>query len=516
MSLPEKDLFKIFEATRAITGTLRLSELLNTVMRLASEVARAEASSILLEDPVTQELYFDIALGEKGGALQQIRLKKGEGIAGWVAVNLKPAVVNDVTKDPRWTQKADKSTQFQTKAILAVPMQVQGKLVGVMEVINHADGAPFSEEDVQILEIFAAQAAVAIENARLFESVRQEKEKMSTILAEMAEGVILLDPKGTILLGNSAAHRLLDQQRLENISWKEIESAFAIRPAFEEIQTTLGGAGGIEFTRKAEPVLILAGVINQICNDRGNVTGYLLVFSNVTEERREAQLKRNFLSLVSHKLKTPLVAIRGFTPMLLEKPEELNAFQKTAIETIDRNSLQLTSLVEKLMWFSALESETIELVRKPHPVTTMLDAAMTDLAPYLRNVKAEIVQDPELAALPMVHCDKIWIKEVFRNIIENAIKFNTKPVRKLEVKGLVSNGFVEIHFVDDGAGIPSEEREKIFNKFYQIESGFTGQVQGMGLGLALVKRVVDDHGGHVQLTTTLGQGSDFAILLPVA
>src|SRR5689334_4169225 len=120
MHLSEKDLERLLEATRAITSTLRLSELLETVMRLATEVARAEASAILLVDPTTGELYFDVALGEKGGALQQIRLKKGEGIAGWVAETKRHAVVNDVTKDSRWTQKADEKSQFKTKAILAV------------------------------------------------------------------------------------------------------------------------------------------------------------------------------------------------------------------------------------------------------------------------------------------------------------------------------------------------------------------------------------------------------------
>jgi len=126
LQLPESALIRIFEATRAISYTLRLSELLGTVMRLASEVAHAEASSLLLMDPATDELYFDIALGEKGGALQQIRLKKGEGIAGWVAANLKPAVVNDVTKDSRWTRRADKTSQFQTKAILPCRCRCRG------------------------------------------------------------------------------------------------------------------------------------------------------------------------------------------------------------------------------------------------------------------------------------------------------------------------------------------------------------------------------------------------------
>ncbi len=514
MLLAEQDLLRIFEATRAIASTLRLSELLETVVKLASEVVHAEAGSLLLMDHATGELYFDVALGEKGGALQQVRLKKGEGIAGWVAENQKPAVVNHVADDPRWAQKADKTSQFQTKAILAVPMLVKDKLIGVMEAINRADGSPFNDQDVQMLETFASQAAIAIENARLFESIRQEKEKMSTILGEMAEGSLLLEPSGKIVLANPAAHNLLGKDKLEGLSWKEIEKAFEAKPSWAEVPS-LGGACGIELQRMGEPQLILVGVINQVCNDRGVVTGYLVVFSNVTEERKEARLKKNFLALVSHKLKTPLVAIRGFTPMLLEKPEELTSFQKTAIETIDRNSQQLASLVEKLMWFAALEGETLELMRKPQTVTSVLDAALAELAPYLRTTEAEIEQDRGLYTLPPLNIDKIWMKEVFRNVLENAVKFNTRTPRKVSISARVKDKSLDIAFADNGPGIPSEERAKIFNKFYQIEGSFTGQVQGMGLGLALVKRVVDEHGGHVRVESELGKGSTVIVSLPL-
>src|SRR5205823_688906 len=116
------------------------------------------------------------------------------------------------------------------------------------------------------------------------------------------------------------------------------EKTFEIRPTWDEIIRTLGGAGGMELTRKAEPRLQLSGVLNQVCSDTGKIAGYLMVFRDVTEERRESQLKRTFLALVSHKLRTPLVAIRGFTPLLLEKPEELNPFERQALEAIDRSS----------------------------------------------------------------------------------------------------------------------------------------------------------------------------------
>ena len=201
--------------------------------------------------------------------------------------------------------------------------------------------------------------------------------------------------------------------------------------------------------------------------------------------------------------------------MLLEKPDELTSFQKTAIETIDRNSQQLASLVEKLMWFAALEGETMELTRKPYSVASLLDMALSELAPYLRTTEAQIERDDIINQLPSINIDKIWMKEVVRNIIENAVKFNSRTPRKVRLSGQLKDGLVEISIADNGPGIPSEEREKIFNKFYQIEGSFTGQVQGMGLGLALVKRVIDEHGGHVRVESELGKGSTFTLSLPL-
>ena len=514
MQLLESDLLRIFEATRAIGSTLHLTELLEKVMRLASEVARAEASSLLLMDPAANELYFDIALGEKGEALQQIRLKIGEGIAGWVAQHQKAAIVNDVTQDPRWTQKADKTTKFKTRAILAVPMMVQGNLVGVMEVINRQDGAPFTENDAQLLETFASQAGIAIENARLFESVRQEKEKVSSILREMAEGVVLLEPSGLIAVANPAAHRLLDDAKLQGKPWIGIEETFNVQPSWEDTLSAGVKACRIELSRKAPPPFMLAGIIHPIADDRGKVTGYLIVFSDVTEERREAKLKKDFLSLVSHKLRTPLVSIRGFTPMLLEKPEELSSFQRTAIEAIDRNGHQLTSLVDKLMVFAALEAESMELRRTPQAISSVLDLTLSEMASFLQSSEVELVRDPSLNRLPACSVDKQWIKEVFRNLIENAAKFNAKKPRRIEIAGAVDGAMVRVAFHDNGPGIPPEEREKIFQKFYQIEGSFTGQVQGMGLGLALVRRVIEEHRGSVSVDSTLGQGSTFTVSLP--
>lgn len=156
------------------SGYSDVTDLLKKIIESATRLIEGEASSLLLVNPENNKLYFAIALGAKGPQVQRFSLNMGEGIAGWVAFNNRSLIVNDVHSDNRFFSDISKQIGFPTKAILAVPMRVKDKCVGVIEIINKIDGGNFSEEDLQWLEIFATQAAIAIQNARYFEKVKQE------------------------------------------------------------------------------------------------------------------------------------------------------------------------------------------------------------------------------------------------------------------------------------------------------------------------------------------------------
>ena len=202
----------VLEANRIISSTLNTPELLRQVMRLATEVVGAESSSILLYDAKTDELYFDLALGENESELKTIRLKAGEGIAGWVAKNRKTQVVNDVATDPRWVKHTDQKIKFRTRSIIAAPLVYKNELLGVVEAINKRDGHFSAEEDAGILEAFAAQAAVSIENARIFESLQEAKEKVEAVFSQMFDGAVLVDGKGSKIFFNESAGKLLGSE----------------------------------------------------------------------------------------------------------------------------------------------------------------------------------------------------------------------------------------------------------------------------------------------------------------
>jgi adenylate cyclase len=169
------ELNTISEVSKRMNSVLKLDDLLKTIMQLAANLMNTEASSILLVDRESNELQFKIALGEKGEKVKRIRLKVGEGIAGYVAKHKRPLIVNDARNDPRFDSRVDHQSGFKTRAILCVPMMSRENLIGVIEVMNKRGNISFSQHDEELLSIFAGHSAIAIENARLYESLREQE-----------------------------------------------------------------------------------------------------------------------------------------------------------------------------------------------------------------------------------------------------------------------------------------------------------------------------------------------------
>lgn len=162
------------QVAAAISSVMEVQPLLEMIMEKSKEVMDAEASSLMLLDEETQEMCFNVATGEKGAALKEIRLPLGKGIAGWVAVHQEPLLVPDAYQDPRFNPEADKRSGFRTRSILCVPLMMQERMLGVVQVLNPKNKDSFEEDDGQVFISFADHAAIAIENARLYEEIKQK------------------------------------------------------------------------------------------------------------------------------------------------------------------------------------------------------------------------------------------------------------------------------------------------------------------------------------------------------
>ena len=158
----------LVNASVSLNSLLSLPELLAAIMRTATDLMNAETSSLMLLDEATNELTFEVATGDPAAEVAQMRVPADQGVAGWVLKNKKPALVSDVQKDERFYAQIDRASGYKTKSMLAVPLDIRGRIIGVVELINKRDGSGFTERDQEIASAFAAQAAVAIENARLY------------------------------------------------------------------------------------------------------------------------------------------------------------------------------------------------------------------------------------------------------------------------------------------------------------------------------------------------------------
>ncbi len=509
---------RLLEVGRLLSSKLELPELLHAIMPLAARVVNADRASLLLVDPKTQELYFDVALGLDPEAAK-IRLKMGQGIAGTAAQRQKPIIINDARKDPRWFSKPDEESGYVTRSIIAVPLILRDRCIGVVEGINRKTGQ-FTLNDLRVFEAFASQAAVAIDNARLFASLKEERLTLNTLLNEMNDAAVLTDERGGVLLANEAAKRFFTKKE-GPFTVADATAGMKLTPPLEKIIASAEPIVHFKAERDVPKKLVLAGTASVIRSASNELQGRVIVFRDITEEEYEEGLKRSFLSLISHKLKTPLSSIMGYSQLLLAdlKDKGGNAMAVKALGAINAQGTKLTGLVEKLLNFTVLEGlDASESAKETIGVDEALRETVDSLRPWLEehDGRVEVKPSSELKAVG----DPALLKDALRNLIENGIKFTPnggkKDERKVTLWARAVGGNVEIYVEDQGPGIPPEERERIFKKFYQVESSFTGQIEGWGLGLPFVRKVVEKLEGSVRLESKTGAGTTFILTLPAA
>lgn len=495
----------LLEVGRLLSSKLELAELLTTVLPLASRVVDAETASLLLLDEQTQELYFDVALGMDARA-SKVRLRLGQGIAGAVAAARKSEIINDAKTDPRWSAAADAQSGFSTRSILAVPILLKGRLVGVVEAINKRDGL-FDDGDRITLEAFASQTGVAIENARLFSSLRAERFKLATIFAQMTDGCVLTDEMGRVLLANDAALKRFGELPTIEAGLK----GMAVTPSLPTLLSGIEPRQDFAAVRQEPTLMVLSGRVSWA--PLGDRSGRLFVFREDTEAWRQERMKRSFLSLISHKLKTPLAAVTGFSEILLSELTGKNADAMTlkAARTVSEQGSKLAELVDKLLRYTTLESPDAAAVREAVPLDEAVAEALKALKERLSARKARVDAPPCGLA---VDGDRGMIVELIKNLVENAVKFDRGAAPPVAVRVDAEGDWIAFSVADVGPGIPAEDHEKVFSRFHQIEKDFTGQQEGMGLGLAYVRKVAQLHGGSVDLRSKLGEGTTVTVLLP--
>jgi len=230
------------------------------------------------------------------------------------------------------------------------------------------------------------------------------------------------------------------------------------------------------------------------------------------EAERANQLKTEFLGNMSHELRSPLHTVIGFTQLLAEEKEgPLNEKQKRFLSHIQNDSLHLLDLINDLLDLSKIEAGRLELRYEAFPIDAVIAEALSSVRPRATAKSLEIETDISIAT--PVYADRLRFKQILHNLLTNAIKF-TPDGGSVRVQAAGRGGFAEISVRDTGIGIPDDQQQAVFDKFYQVRAGIQGGHEGTGLGLAITKRLVDQHGGNISLKSEPGNGTCFTFTIP--
>jgi PAS domain S-box-containing protein len=497
------------ERLQRITGTmlsgLPLECMLRELLERIREIETVDAAVILLIEGDDAALVLRAAAGADTHVDAAVELAQRAGVTR--------RVVDEHREVDLGAAHADTGSPRDREAIrslIAVPMTVEGRIAGVL-VAGALAPRDFSRDDIDLLELAADRAAIAIENARLYRAA-EERGQAARVLGYVADGVFLVDAKGVIRLWNSAAEaitgvpveavlgRPVDEVIL---GWETLTQGVSIASA-PAASTGPPTTLPVELQGR-ELWLSVAGV--------SFAEGTVYAFRDLTEERRLDELKADFVATVSHELRTPIAAVYGAVKTLEREdvvPEDL---RRRLFSIISDQSERLVDLVNDILLTSQVESDRLVLVSEQVDVSDVargvIEAARTH-AP--EELSLELVAPPSVAA---VAADRDKLRQVLANLVGNAIKYSLGTGR-IEVRLEPRRAHVRIAVRDEGVGIPQPEQQRIFEKFYRLYPNATRGVSGTGLGLYICRELVRLMGGSIWVESSGGIGSTFFVELPLA
>lgn len=365
------------------------------------------------------------------------------------------------------------------------------------------------EED-ELAGLALAVNRLAARAEEQFEAVRKERDYLHEILASMSEGVLVVGTDGRAVMINPAFYRLFS-----------LEGDFTGRPVLEIIRHP-GFARLIEDTlRQGDPqsaqielptverrTLLLAGAILA-----GGERGAVVAARDTTELTRVADMRRDFVANVSHELKTPLAAIRGYAETLREGALDEPPIARRFTDRILSQCQRLQELLDDLLILSRLEGANAFAEREPVDLTQAIDRAVDLFTPAAREKRVTL--EVQADRVPLVTGNPGSLERLVLNLVDNAIKYN-RPDGRVTLSLRLDGGEVLLEVADTGIGIPPESIPRLFERFYRVDKGRAREEGGTGLGLAIVKHIAQLHGGSVDVESRAGKGSTFRVRLPLA
>ena len=562
------------EITRQLTSTLEQEPLLQYILDNSVSILNCEAGTLFLMDDQTGDLEFRVTVGPVAGNLLGQRIPAGSGIVGRAVQTRAPVIENDGQRSTVRFDAADKQTGFISRSLLAVPMQIKDRVLGVIEVINRKDGLPFVMDDQNLLTAFAGQAAVAIENARLLALTDQELSARVEELSIMGRIVRELNASLEVdramhitlewAMRQSGAEAgligMLEEDELRIMAQDGYDDLLAntsagsrpldfpaVKAAIQSgqpSQVSLLGGGNRGIIHNAHTQIIVpirreAGVIGLILletmsDSQGNLGFLNRLSDNAAIAIYNAQLydeiqkansaKSEFVSLVAHELKNPMTSIKGYSELLASGTVgQINEMQSNFLGTIRSNVERMSALVSDLNDQAKIEAGRLRLDFAPVDLRDVVE----DVIRSTKRQVEEKHQEVELAMpteLPKVWADRIRVGQVLTNLVSNANKYTQEGGRIVVNAALSANHWdsegakqvVHLWVQDNGIGISAEDQTKIFVKFFRSDDMKARESPGTGLGLNITKSLVEMQGGRIWFESEFRKGTAFHFTVPIA
>ncbi len=408
------------------------------------------------------------------------------------------------------------------RQVVALPMIAEQELLGVIYIFR-TQSSRFSPDDRQILASFADYAAIAVYNARLYESAERERRRLDALLDSSADGIMVLRSdlrierfnRALVALTGWQAPQAVGRRHDEVITWARRTSRRSLEEAVSQGWPTDEGRTLYvegELRRRNGSLVSLAITYAPLMTRGSEMLNIIGTARDITRFREADALKDTFISVVSHELKTPVAIIKGYAETLLRPEARRNpGIVEDMLSDITQEADRLTRLVDDLLDASRLQAGGLPF----------RDVDEVDLRSIVEHVvgryrgqtrKHELrMEFPD--SFPVVMGDAERLDQVIDNLISNAIKYSPRG-GKVEIRGQSTPAEVLISVADEGVGIPFDEQERIFDRFYRVEGPETRAAAGTGLGLYLSRAIVEAHGGRCWVTSAPGSGSTFFIALP--
>jgi PAS domain S-box-containing protein len=500
----------LYTIAQEFTSNLDLETVLDTIVTTLRQALGCRGCCIFLLDQSGEQLEIKAASGLKPHWRKMAKLAIGEGVAGKSVAEGRTVYVPDTYKDPGFIF-FDKEVH----SLMAIPVFAHGEVIGTINVDDRQPNA-FGPSEERLLTIAATQAGVAIENARLFAKVSREQQQTQAIIQNMADGLLLIDSQGVIISCNQALAEMLGlhpgQIVNEKISSPHLPPNLAgiVTPTTDQART---GVLAREVTIEGARPRTLKIFSTPVIDDEEQPIGQVRVVHDVTREREIEHLKDELFSTISHELRTPLFSIQGFAKILLEEENLEAEVREEFLETIQRQAMQLSEMVNNLLDLSKIDEGKLELFKEQVALDDLIHQTILKLQGFAHQQKVTLKSNLP-ALLPAMMGDRERLEQVLTNLIGNAIKF-TESGGLVVISAEQVNDHLQVQVQDDGIGIPAKDLDQVFSRYYQAGNKSEGSGMGSGLGLHIAKKIVEEHGGRIWVESIPDQGSTFHFSLPL-